>query len=119
MALAQNYPAAKPICLVVPFAAGGPIYRVARDLVEAMRKPLGGVSITIDNAAGAGGSIGTNKVAQAKPNSYTLLLWHISMAASPALYRKLPFKPLEDFEYKTVAQLVKVRMVFPGWFGFN
>ena len=56
---------AKPITIVVPFTAGGPTDRVARDLAEAMRKPLGGVSILVDNAAGAGGSIGANKVAKA------------------------------------------------------
>ncbi len=98
-AFAQDFPAGKPISIVVPFAAGGPTDRVARDLAEAMRKPLGGVSITVENAAGAGGTIGANKVAKAKPDGHTLLLWHIGMASSPALYRKLPFKPLEDFEY--------------------
>ena len=98
-AFAQDFPAGKPISIVVPFAAGGPTDRVARDLAEAMRKPLGGVSITVENAAGAGGTIGANKVAKAKPDGYTLLLWHIGMASSPALYRKLPFKPLDDFEY--------------------
>ena len=98
-AFAQDFPAGKPISIVVPFAAGGPTDRVARDLAEAMRKPLGGVSITVENAAGAGGTIGANKVAKAKSDGYTLLLWHIGMASSPALYRKLPFKPLDDFEY--------------------
>ena len=73
LAHAQSYPA-KPITIVVPFAAGGPTDRVARDLAEAMRKPLGGVSIIIDNVAGAGSSIGSNKVAKAAPDGYTLLL---------------------------------------------
>ena len=99
VAHAQDFPGGKPISIVVPFAAGGPTDRVARDLAEAMRKPLGGVSITVENAAGAGGTIGANKVAKAKPDGHTLLLWHIGMASTPALYRKLPFKPLEDFEY--------------------
>lgn len=99
-AFAQDFPAGnKPINIVVPFAAGGPTDRVARDLAEAMRKPLGGISITVENAAGAGGTIGANKVAKAKNDGHTLLLWHIGMASSPALYRKLSFKPLEDFEY--------------------
>jgi tripartite-type tricarboxylate transporter receptor subunit TctC len=72
---------------------------VARDLAEALRKPLGGVSILIDNVAGAGSSIGTNKVAKAAPDGYTLLVAHIGMSTMPALYRNLPFKVESDFEY--------------------
>ena len=96
---AQDFPGNKPITIVVPFAAGGPTDRVARDLAEAMRKPLGGVSIVVDNAAGAGSSIGTAKVARSTPDGYTLLLNHIAMATMPALYRKLPFDVQSDFEY--------------------
>ena len=96
---AQNYPAAKPISIVVPFAAGGPTDRVARDLAEALRKPLGAGSIVVDNVLGAGGSIGANKVAKAAPDGYTLLLHHIGMATMPALLRNLPFKVESDFEY--------------------
>ncbi len=95
---AQDYPA-KPISIVVPFAAGGPTDRVARDLAEAMRKPLGGVSIIIDNVAGAGSSIGTNKVAKAAPDGYTLLVNHIAMGTMPSLLRNMPFKVESDFEY--------------------
>ncbi|MEI8197120.1 MAG: tripartite tricarboxylate transporter substrate-binding protein, partial [Phycisphaerae bacterium] len=78
-AYADTYPS-RPITIVVPFAAGGPTDRVARDLAEAMRKPLGGASIVIENAVGAGSSIGTNKVAKAAPDGYTILLNHIAMA---------------------------------------
>jgi tripartite-type tricarboxylate transporter receptor subunit TctC len=94
-----TFPNAKPITIVVPFAAGGPTDRVARDLAEAMRKPLGGVSIVVDNSAGAGGSIGANKVAKANPDGYTLLLHHIGMSTMPTLVRNLPFKVESDFEY--------------------
>jgi tripartite-type tricarboxylate transporter receptor subunit TctC len=97
-AYADTYPS-KPITIVVPFAAGGPTDRVARDLAEALRKPLGGVSIIIDNAAGAGSSIGSNKVAKAAPDGYTLLLNHIAMATMPTLVRNIPFKVESDFEY--------------------
>lgn len=97
-AQAQTYPS-KPISIVVPFSAGGPTDRVARDLAEALRKPLGGVSILIDNVGGAGSSIGTGKVAKAAPDGYTLLLNHIGMSTMPALYRTLPFKVESDFEY--------------------
>jgi tripartite-type tricarboxylate transporter receptor subunit TctC len=99
VAQAQTYPGAKPITIVVPFAAGGPTDRVARDLAEAMRKPMGGGTIVVDNAAGAGGSIGANKVAKANPDGYTLLLHHIGMATMPTLVRNLPFKVESDFEY--------------------
>jgi tripartite-type tricarboxylate transporter receptor subunit TctC len=97
-AQAQSYPS-KPISIVVPFAAGGPTDRVARDLAEAMRKSLDGVSIIIDNVAGAGGSIGAAKVARAAPDGYTLFVHHIGMATMPSLLRNMPFKVESDFEY--------------------
>ncbi|MFC5520726.1 tripartite tricarboxylate transporter substrate-binding protein [Polaromonas jejuensis] len=98
-ASAQTFPGSRPITLVVPFAAGGPTDRVARDLAEAMRKSMGGANFVVENVNGAGGTIGANKVAKAAPDGHTLLLHHIGMAAAPGLYRKLPYKPLEDFDY--------------------
>ena len=98
-AQAQTYPGTKPITIVVPFAAGGPTDRVARDLAEALRKPLGGAVILVDNAAGAGGSIGAGKVAKAPADGHTLLLHHIAMATMPTLVRNIPFKVESDFEY--------------------
>jgi tripartite-type tricarboxylate transporter receptor subunit TctC len=89
----------KVITIVVPFSAGGPTDKVARDLAEALRKPLGGATIVVDNAAGAGGSIGANKVAKANPDGYTLLVHHIGMATMPTLVRNIPFKVESDFEY--------------------
>ncbi len=94
---ADDYPS-KPITIIVPFAAGGPTDKVARDLAEALRKPLG-TTIIVDNAAGAGGAIGANKVARAQPDGYTLLLHHISMATMPTLVPNIPFKVESDFEY--------------------
>ncbi|MEP6721154.1 MAG: tripartite tricarboxylate transporter substrate-binding protein [Variovorax sp.] len=96
---AQDFPGGKPITIVVPFAAGGPTDRVARDLAEALRKPLDGVSIVVDNTAGAGSTIGNAKVARAKNDGYTLLLTHVGMATTPVLYRKLPYNYETDFEY--------------------
>ncbi len=97
---AADYPAKdRVVTIVVPFAAGGPTDRVARDLAEAMRKPLGGVSVVVDNAAGAGSSIGSAKVARAAPDGYTLLLNHIGMSTMPALLRNMQFKVESDFEY--------------------
>jgi tripartite-type tricarboxylate transporter receptor subunit TctC len=87
----------KPITLVVPFAAGGPTDKIARDLAEALRKPLG-QTIIVDNTVGAGGTIGSAKVARAAPDGYTLLVNHIGMATAPALYRKLSYKVPDDFE---------------------
>ena len=87
----------KPITLVVPFAAGGPTDKIARDLAEALRKPLG-QTIIVENTVGAGGTIGSAKVARATPDGYTLLVNHIGMATAPALYRKLSYKVPDDFE---------------------
>lgn len=92
-----DYPE-KPVTIIVPFAAGGPTDKVARDLAEALRKPLG-ATLVIENVGGAGGTLGATKVAKAAPDGYTLLLHHIGMATSPALYRTLQYKTLDDFEY--------------------
>jgi tripartite-type tricarboxylate transporter receptor subunit TctC len=108
---AEVYPGTKPISIVVPFAAGGPTDRVARDLAEAMRKPLGGISIVIENAAGAGGSIGANKVAKATADGHTLLLHHIGMATMPTLVRNLPFKVDSDFEYLGMVNDVPMTLI--------
>ena len=82
----RRYPD-KPITIVVPFAAGGPTDKVARDLAEALRKPLGGQSMIIENVGGAGGTLGAAKVAHAAHDGYTLLLHHIGISTAPALYR--------------------------------
>ena len=89
----------RPVTIVVPFAAGGPTDKVARDLGEVLRKGLNNQTVIIENVGGAGGTLGAGKVAKAAPDGYTLLLHHIGMATSPALYRNLPYKTLEDFEY--------------------
>lgn len=109
-AAAQDFPT-KPITIVVPFAAGGPTDRVARDLAEAMRKPMGGATIVVDNAAGAGGSIGANKVAKAPADGYTLLLHHIGMATMPTLVRNIPFKVESDFEYVGMVNDVPMTLI--------
>jgi tripartite-type tricarboxylate transporter receptor subunit TctC len=95
---AQAFPD-KPITIVVPFAAGGPTDKVARDFAEALRKQLNNATIVIENVGGAGGTLGATKVARASADGHTLLLYHIGMATSASLYRKLAYKPLEDFEY--------------------
>jgi len=87
----------KPVTLVVPFAAGGPTDKIARDLAEALRKPLG-QTVVVDNTVGAGGTIGSARVARATPDGHTLLVNHIGMATAPSLYRKLSYKVPDDFE---------------------
>lgn len=111
LAHADSYPTAKPISIVVPFTAGGPTDRVARDLAEALRKPLGGATVVVDNAAGAGGSIGANKVAKATPDGYTLLLHHIAMSTMPTLVRNIPFKVESDFEYLGMVNDVPMTLI--------
>jgi len=109
---AADYPVKdKVITIVVPFAAGGPTDRVARDLAEAIRKPLGGNTVVVDNAAGAGGSIGANKVAKATPDGYTLLLHHVGMATMPTLVRNIPFKVESDFEYLGLVNDVPMTLI--------
>src|SRR5712692_2448772 len=65
--------------------------------------------ILIDNSGGAGGIIGINKTAKARADGYTLLLYHIGMATAPALYRKLPYDTLNDFDY--IGQVADVPMM--------
>jgi tripartite-type tricarboxylate transporter receptor subunit TctC len=96
-----------PIALVVPFAAGGPTDVVARMIAVPMSKSLG-QTVTVENAVGAGGTIAATKVARAKPDGYTIFLHHMGMSTAPALYKKLQFDPLKDFEY--IGQVVDVPM---------
>lgn len=101
----------KPITIVVPFAAGGPTDKVARDLAESMRKHLANQTIVIDNTAGAGGTIAVNKVAKSAPDGYTLLVHHAGLSTAPALYRSLPYKTLEDLEYLGMINDVPMTLV--------
>ncbi len=104
--LAQTYPN-KPITLVVPFAAGGPTDVVARLLGATMTKTLG-QPVVIENKLGAGGTIAAAYTAKAPADGYTFLIHHNGMATAPALYRKLAYNPLTDFEY--VSQVIDVPM---------
>ncbi len=96
-AAAQSYPT-RPVTIVVPFAPGGPTDIVARSLAQAMEKSLGG-NVIVENKPGAGGTLAVADVARAPADGYRLLVHHIGMSTAPALYRKLPFDPLKDFEY--------------------
>jgi len=101
----------KPITIVVPFAAGGPTDKVARDLAEVLRKGLNNQTVVIENVGGAGGTLGAGKVAKANPDGYTFLLHHIGMATSPGLYRNLPYKTLDDFEYLGMVNDVPMTLI--------
>ncbi|MGM9484565.1 tripartite tricarboxylate transporter substrate-binding protein [Roseateles sp. NT4] len=108
-AAAAEYPD-KPVTVIVPFAAGGPTDKVARDLAEALRKPLGN-TVIVENVGGVGGTLGANKVAKASPDGYTLLLHHIGLASATALYRTLPYKTLDDFEYLGMVNEVPMTLI--------
>ena len=101
----------KPVTIIVPFAAGGPTDKVARDLAEVLRKGLNNQTVVIENVGGAGGTLGAAKAAKAAPDGYTFLLHHIGMATSPALYRALPYKTLEDFEYLGMVNEVPMTLI--------
>lgn len=100
-ALADDYPS-RPIRLVVPFPPGGAVDPIARIIAQALGAPLG-QPLVILNRGGAGGSLGADEVAKAQPDGYTLLLASSGMAHLPALYRKLPFDPVKDFDHIIVA----------------
>ncbi|MBI3716350.1 MAG: tripartite tricarboxylate transporter substrate binding protein BugD [Betaproteobacteria bacterium] len=81
---------AKPVTLVVPFAAGGPTDTVARTVAQLMSKSLG-QPIVIENVGGAGGTIGVGRVVAAPADGYTVLLMHIGISTAPSLYRTLKY----------------------------
>jgi len=96
-AQAQNYPT-RPITMIVPFAAGGPTDVIARIVGENMSKTLG-QQIVVENVAGAGGTTGITRGAQAKPDGYTVMMGHMGThGAAPALYPNLRYDPTKDFE---------------------
>ena len=113
-ALAQNYPT-KPVTMIVPYAAGGPTDTVARVMAQAMIKPLG-QTVIVENRPSAGGIIGPETVKNARPDGYTILIHHIGMATTPALYRKLSFNPIEDFEAIGMINDVPMTLIARGNF---
>jgi tripartite-type tricarboxylate transporter receptor subunit TctC len=92
---AQSYPT-RPVKVVVPFAAGGPLDLVGRAVFEKLSASLK-QPFVLENRTGAGGNIGTDAVAKASPDGYTLLfVLSGTLTANPALYRKLPFNVEKD-----------------------
>ncbi|MFL6799652.1 MAG: tripartite tricarboxylate transporter substrate-binding protein [Xanthobacteraceae bacterium] len=98
VAAAQPSFPGKPITILVPAAAGGPTDTVARIVGESMARTLG-QSVLIENAGGAGGTIGMARVAKAPPDGYTLAVWHIAQATAPALYDNLKYDVVNDFDH--------------------
>src|SRR5215218_10541216 len=88
---AADYPT-KTITVMVPHAAGGPTDTVARLVAESMSRTLG-QQLLVENAGGAGSTLGTARAARAEPDGYTLLLNHVAQATSATLYRKLSYDP--------------------------
>jgi len=95
-ALAQEYPS-KPVRLVVPFPAGGGSDVIARVTAQKLGANLG-QTVVVDNRAGASGNIAAELVARAPADGYTVLFANSSLSISPALYAKLPFDPVRDFQ---------------------
>jgi len=104
------YPA-RPITMIIPFAAGGPTDTVGRLIAEAMGRDLG-QTIVVENVGGAGGTLGAQRVATARPDGYTVLLHHIGMATTPTLYRRLAYDPVNGFE--TLGMVTEVPMTLVG-----
>ena len=107
-ASAQDFPN-RTVTIVVPFSAGGPTDTVTRLIAQSMTKSLG-QTVIVENSAGAGGTIGTEKVARAKPDGYTLLLMHIGTSTSVSLYRNLRYDPTKDLE--PIGLVTEVPMTF-------
>jgi tripartite-type tricarboxylate transporter receptor subunit TctC len=109
-AYAQQYPN-HPISVVVPFAAGGPTDTVTRLIAQSMSKTLG-QTVLVENFAGAGGTIGVERVVRAKPDGYTLLLMHIGISTAPSLYRNLRYDPVK--ELAPIGEVTNVPMTIIG-----
>src|SRR5262245_56895934 len=95
-ARAEEFPS-KHVTLMMPYAAGGPGDTLTRIIGQGMGKVLGRVFL-VENVAGAGGTLGTAKVAASAPDGYLLLVMHFGHAANTALYRNLRYDPIKDFE---------------------
>lgn len=100
----------RPVTLVVPFSAGGPTDTVARSLAAAMEKPLG-QPIVVENKPSAGGIVAPGDVARSPADGYRLLIHHIGMSTAPALYRKLAYSPMNDFEHLGLVNAVPMTLV--------
>jgi tripartite-type tricarboxylate transporter receptor subunit TctC len=109
----SDYPN-RPVRLVIPFTTGGSNDIIGRFIADQLGKRLG-ETFVVDNRGGAGGTLGTDIVAKAKPDGYTLLLISTPHTANSSLYKKLPYNPLKDFiPVARIGTASQVISVFPG-----
>ncbi len=115
-AQAQTFPT-RPVTLMIPFSAGGPTDVIARLLAETMTRELG-QQVLVENVTGAGGTLASARLAQSKPDGYTMLLHHMGIATSATLYRNLSYDPQTAFDYvgevTTVPMLLVARPDYPA-----
>jgi tripartite-type tricarboxylate transporter receptor subunit TctC len=111
--LAQTWPA-KPLKMVVPFPPGGSNDIMGRMAAQQLGDRLG-QQVVVENKGGAGGLVGTDSVAKAPPDGYTLLLISVAYAFNPALYKNLPFDPEKSFAPISMLGTGPVALtVYPG-----
>jgi tripartite-type tricarboxylate transporter receptor subunit TctC len=116
-AAAEDWPS-RPVTVVVPYAAGGPVDTIARVLAARISE-LAGQQFIVENVGGAGGQTGTSRAAKAAPDGYTVLLSGSAvLAQNPALYKRQMYNPIEDFEHATLhtdsARVLIARKDFPA-----
>ena len=107
-AAAQDFPS-KNVTLMMPYAAGGPGDTLTRIIGQGMGKVLSR-QFLVENTAGAGGTLGTAKVAASAPDGYSLLVMHFGHAANTALYRNLRYDAVRDFE--PIGMIAELPMAF-------
>jgi len=106
------YPS-RPIRLVVPYPAGGPLDAAARALAERLKESVG--TVVVENRPGAGGNLGVDQVAKSPPDGYTLVIGAVAThAVNPWLFAKLPYDPVKDFAPITlIAHVPNVLVMTP------
>src|SRR5262245_8422672 len=113
IAEAQAYPT-RPVRVIVPFAAGGPVDVLARLIAERLSTKFG-QQFFVESQAGAGGNIGMGAAARAAPNGYTITIVGPSFVVNPSLYSKIPYDPIKDFAPVTLAAVsANVLVVHPS-----
>src|SRR5437868_10684879 len=116
-ARAQDYPA-RPVTVIVPFAAGGPADITGRIVADIFTRHLG-QQFVVENVGGAGGTVGALRGARAAPDGHTIVIGHMGThAAAPAFYPNLAYDPEKDFEPTGLVadqpELLAVRKDFPA-----
>ena len=100
-AYAQTYPA-KPVRMVVPFAAGAGSNDIMARLIAQKLSESFGEQVVVDNRPGASGVIGCDIVAKAPPDGYTVMMMSLTLAVNPSLFKKLPFDAEKDLAPVTI-----------------